>query len=222
MDILNSLDPEATCNCTEIGQKISTVLDRGLSELNNKKDPNDNILLEILDYLAPFTDVFIDQPAFRLFYSSAWNLENHPKLYNKLAISYPFYLTDMLDNIFKNLAIFESRKTYQKLNRICINSKESFNVAINYIADNVLEKGFTNDVEKFMKVFLSDIRMEIPSYRDMYPEHLEPYWTLLEETENPYDKGLLKELKWIKQRNQRDFVILVTHYPKFSHLLNEF
>lgn len=116
-------------------------------------------------------------------------------------------------------------KEYFGLQQLCRRCSCAFHVITEQLTEMMITHGlqsaFSLHARQFLIQFLSDLQdqMKVSEFKAMYAIRLRNYVLILsEKSEESYQLGeyMLTELK---TNNYRDFVLLLTHFPKYSHLM---
>lgn len=114
---------------------------------------------------------------------------------------------------------------YFGLQQLCRRCSCAFQVITEQLTEMMITDGmqseFSLHTRKFLIQFLSDLKdqMKVSEFKAMYATRLRNYVLILSESSvesQQLGKYMLAELQ---TKNYRDFVLLLTHFPKYFHLM---
>lgn len=139
-------------------------------------------------------------------------------------------LKELLDEQFRTPGDFELTEMYHefKLDRIvsiCRQSNVAFQHLVQLIAEKMIKYHFPMHMQVFLNRFLAETKSNLDKeeFLHMYDDALINYLLICDvaATDASVDKAVEQCLLELKECDYVHFVILCTHFPKFSHLLTD-
>ncbi|XP_035903172.1 uncharacterized protein LOC118507953 [Anopheles stephensi] len=208
------------CICEAIADRLSTVLDAGLAQVN-VEPVQEEALLEKLQLIKPFVQVLKDDISLANFFIRCWKQAVRfycPKLVQVLAQVYPQFLTAIVDELLKrkdsDYASLQSLNHFKFLART-LTIGESFYATLSYLAkqDRARAQPLISACIRATKDQLSS-----KQYFALFPKRLRPYAIIMNEIINPNDPDLETLILQLKKEQPHDYRILIMISPVFCCL----
>ncbi|XP_053691211.1 uncharacterized protein LOC128739739 [Sabethes cyaneus] len=225
--IFNELNCQiAPCRCREVVSRMSIVLSFGVVELKCHERPSSIRLSEILDQLQPLTRVADKDDGMKYFLQKILTYSISTKasdLISKVIQICPPQVDLMIDKIM-NSELSESdmlldNENFNQLTAIIDLPKvfERVSIRLAQLNFNLSQKSqiLLNALIKFLRSKNSK-----KHFLNLYPLELRPIATVLNEAIHAEDELLLSLINSVKVESHTNFIILVTHFPLFAHLLS--
>ncbi|XP_065094518.1 uncharacterized protein LOC135715502 [Ochlerotatus camptorhynchus] len=223
--ILTSLTYDGgSCHCRQVSHRISIALNWGLAELHCRSQPNELRLLEVLELVEPFAGMSVNEKGWQSFLQQLWKFSiesGKRKLTAKMVSIYPDEINRLLEKVLSSDVIdgesFLDNSDFNSIISI-ITLPEVFRHVSLYLAQR--NSVCSVQVQILLNAILKALKSSLPKSRllALYSDKLSSIAVILHETINPDDPLVANLLDRVKEECCLDFLILVTHFPIFSHM----